>query len=120
MKSLNILAVSVWLMGLPALAAAQTTVATVAPVRPATKAAIKARIRAQEARINADSKDGKLTTVQATALLANLKAIRDKLKADYVENGKKELTGDQEVELTGMLDASEQSIGNRNGIQDFN
>lgn len=120
MKILNSLALFVWSMGMPGLAVAQTTVATVATSRPPTQAAIKARIKSQEARIKADSRVGKLTTDQANALLANLRAIRGKMKADHAENGKRELTGDQEAELTAQLDASEKNLSSPNGFSNGN
>jgi len=120
MKILSSVVLSVWLMGMPGLILAQTTVATVAVSRPPTKAAIKARIRALEARVKADSRFGKLTQVQADAFLANLKAIRDKMKADLAENGKKGLTGDQEVELNDELDAVEKALSSPNGFNNSN
>lgn len=85
-----------------------------------TKAEIRGRIKEQENRIKTDSGVGKLTVLQANALLADLKSIKDKRSADYLENGKKELTSDQKAELNGMLDDNEKSIGDRNGIQDYN
>jgi hypothetical protein len=87
---------------------------------PATKNEIKARIADQEARISADSKVGKLTTVQADALRANLQAIKDKKKADYAANGKNVLTSDQKAELNGMLGQNETSLSTSNGIKNSN
>jgi hypothetical protein len=122
MRGLTFLTLSVLLMGTAGLALAQTTtpVPTATSGSPTTKAEIKSRIREQEARIKADSRVGKLTTGQADSHLADLKAIKDKLKADYVENGKKELTSDQKTELNNLLDESGKSIGNHNGLQNFN
>ena len=85
-----------------------------------TSTQIKARVSAQGARINSYSRVGQLTADEASVLQANLKAIRDKIKADFAENGKKQLTDDQKVELNKMLDDSEKKIGDRNGIQSFN
>ncbi len=85
-----------------------------------TKAQIVARIKAQEARINADSKVGKLTATQAGALMAALKTIRDKKNDDYAENGKKELTDDQANELNEMLNNNEASLTTTNGAVNYN
>ncbi len=145
MKDLTFLAVSVWLTGAAGLALAQSTIPTatmipvatntpniampvntVVPTIPGltgastTRPQIKARVSAQWARINSYSKVGQLTAVQASVLQDNLKEIRDKIKADYAENGKKQLTDEQKVELNQMLDESEKKIGDRNGIQSFN
>ncbi len=122
MRGILFLAVSVGWMGTAGLALAQTTipVPTVIPGAPATRVEVRARIKAQEARINADSKVGKLTTQQANALLAALQAIKDQKKADYAENGKKELTSDQKAELIGMLDENEKSLTSQNGITNNN
>ena len=145
MKNLPFLAVSVWLMGTAGLALAQSEIPTATmipvatntpniamPIKTAgpttldltgaspTSTEIRARVGAQRARIDSYSKVGQLTAVEASVLQANLKAIRDKIKADYAENGKKQLTDDQKVELNKMLDDSEKKIGDRNGIQSFN
>jgi len=121
-KNFKFLMMSSFLMVSTGLASAQTTtpVPTAVNGAPSTRAEIKARIKGQIARINGDSKAGKLTTVQADSLLADLKTIREKVKADYAINGKKELTSDQKSELNNLLDQSDKNIGNRNGLQTFN
>ncbi|HTC21855.1 MAG TPA: hypothetical protein VK859_13450, partial [bacterium] len=99
MKGLTFLAVCVFLMGIAGSASAQTPVpvVTVLPGAPATTIEVRSRIRTLEARINADSKVGKLSTVQANSLLASLQSVKDQKNADYAENGKRELTGDQKA-----------------------
>lgn len=84
-----------------------------------TKAQIKTRIQAQTAKANADSKVGKLTTEQTSDLLVSLQAIKDQVKADYAENGKKELTEDQKVSLSAMLDQTGSAIHVKSGPKDF-
>ncbi len=122
MKGFTFLALSVCWMGSAGLASAQTTIPapTVLPGAPATRIEIRARIKAQEARINADSKVGKLTAEQANALLAALQAVKDQKKSDYAENGKKELTSDQKAELNAMLDENENKLTSQNGITNNN
>ena len=91
MKNLSAWMVLAYLSGIACSAEAQTTtpVPTAVNGTPSTRTEIKARIRGQVARINGDSKEGKLTAVQASSLSADLNAIRGKMKADYVINGKK-------------------------------
>jgi hypothetical protein len=122
MKFSTFLVVSVCLTGMAGLASAQTPVpeATVQPGAPATRIEIRARIRALEARINADSRVGKLTTVQANGFLASLQAVKDQKNADYAENGKRELTGDQKAELNEMLNEIERNLTNQNGVPNSN
>jgi hypothetical protein len=122
MKRLTLLMISLCLMGTAGLASAQTPVPgpTVLPGATLTRIDIRARIKSLEARINADSKVGKLTTVQANALLASLQEVKDQKNADYAENGKKELTREQIAELNEMLDEDEQSLTNTNGIKNSN
>lgn len=122
MKGFTFIAVSVWLMGTVGLASAQTTSYPNADGQfiegaAMSKGQIKGRINDQVARVNAASKNGKLTTLAADALLAKLKSIRNKMKADYVENGKKELTGDQKIALNNLLDGTAKSIADKGGFQ---
>ena len=122
MKAFGFLAVSLFLTGITGLAQAQTAVPTptVAPGSAVTKGQIIARIKAQEARINADSKVGKLTATQTSTLMAALQTIRDKKNDDYAENGNKELTSDQANELNQMLNNSEASLTTTNGTVNYN
>ena len=122
MKNSKVLMVFIQLSSLVGWAMAQTTtpVPTAVNGAPSTRSEIKGRIKGQIARIKAYSNRGALTTVQADAFLADIKTIREKMKADYVINGKKELTSDQKVELNNLLDQSDKNIGNRNGLQSFN
>lgn len=87
---------------------------------PASKAEINARITNQETRIDVDSKVGKLTMEQAKPLKCSLKKIKKQKKADYVENGKKELGGDQKTDLNNQLDANEKNLTTTNGVKNTN
>jgi hypothetical protein len=123
MRIMTFLTLFVGWMGGTGLAYAQSTIVTPAeiyiPSPSMTKAQICARLNKQVAKVNADSKVGKLTTDQANALLASLQAVKNQLKADYVENGKKELTNDQKVALSGMLDQTGSSLRTVNGMKDW-
>jgi hypothetical protein len=137
MKRLIFLILVVLSMGVNCLAFAQTIIPTTSipistmpistmPIAggaaggPVSKAEINARITDQETRIDADSKVGKLTTEQAKPLKSSLKQIKEKKKADYVENGKKELGGDQKVDLNNQLDANEKNLTTTNGVKNTN
>jgi hypothetical protein len=71
---------------------------------------IRSRIKAQESRIKAESRVGKLLTVQVNVLLAESASIKAQLKANYAENGKRELTAVQKADLSARLDANEKKI----------
>lgn len=122
MKKPILLMVFMALSGFVGPLTAQTTtpVPTAVNGAPSTRIEIKGRIKGQIARIEGYAKKGDLTRVQADALLADLKTIKEKMKAYYVLNGKKELTRDQMIELNNLLDQSDKNIGDRNGLQRFN
>jgi cytochrome c553 len=119
MKGLSFLMVSIWLLGTAGLASAQTTNAQGQFIEGAqmSKAQIWGRVHDQIARVNAASKVGKLLIGEAASLLAQLQSIRDTIKADYVENGKKELSDDQKIALNDMLDGTARSISDKGGYQ---
>jgi hypothetical protein len=119
MKGLSFLMVSIWLLGTAGLVGAQTTSATGQFVEGAqmSKAQIWSRVNDQVARVNAASKVGKLIMGETAALLAELQSIKDRIKADYVENGKKELSEDQQIMLNDMLDGTAKSIADKGGYQ---
>jgi uncharacterized protein YbaP (TraB family) len=87
------------------------------PGQSMTKTQIWARIHNQIAKVNADSKVGKLTADQATSLLASIQSVKDQVKADYAINGKKELTNDQKVTLNSMLDQTGVELHAVNGMK---
>src|SRR5665213_553742 len=71
------------------------------------------RIKLQEDRIAAGVKNGKLTSDEAAALTAKLKAIREEIKADFMQNkqsGQKGLTEDQKTQIKSELDANSTAI----------
>lgn len=123
MRTMTFLTLFVGWMGGTGLAYAQSTIATPAeiyiPGQSMTKAQIWNRIHNQIAKVNADSKVGKLTTDQATSLLASIQSKKDQVKAYYSENGKKELTNDQKVTLSGMLDQTGSILRAKSGPKDF-
>ena len=102
---------------------AQGDVATPAeiaiPGQNTTQAQLSARAKAQAAKVNADSKDGKLTMEQKSDLLASLQTIKDQVKADYAQNGNKVLTDDQKASLSAMLDQTGGLIRVKSGPKDF-
>ncbi len=136
MNGSTYLALSILLMGSAGLASAQIMVATpsapasmttsaipitgAAADGPASKTEINARITDQETRIDADSKVGKLTLEQAKPLKCSLKKIKKQKKADYAENGKNELGGDQKTDLNNQLDANEKNLTTTNGVKNTN
>jgi hypothetical protein len=87
---------------------------------PPSKVEINARITDQETRIDADSKVGKLTVEQVKPLKCSLKKIKKQKKADYVENGKKELGSDQKTDLNNQLDTNEKNLTTTNGVKNTN
>ena len=89
------------------------------PWQPITKAQICARLNKQTAKINADSKVGKLTTDQANDLLSSLKTVKNQMKANYAENGKNELTNDQKTALSAMLDQTGGVISAKSGPKNY-
>jgi ribosomal protein S13 len=111
-----------WMGGI-GLVYAQSSIATPAeiyiPGQGMTKAQIWNRIHNQTAKVNADSKVGKLTADQATSLRASIQSVKNQVKADYVENGKKELTNDQKVALNSMLDQTGNNLRAVNGMKDW-
>ncbi len=132
MKGSTFLAVSVLLMWMTGLVSAQTMIPTTSmPISdlpttggagggPSSKAEINARITNQQTRIDADSKVGKLTNEQAKPLTCSLKKIKKQKKADYAENGKKELTSDQKTDLNNKLNSNEANLTNTNGVKNTN
>jgi len=112
-KSIPFFVLSVLLMWITGRAGAQSVpVATTVPGEIPSKAIINQRIQRQAARIKADSRVGKLTTVKAADRQAALKSIDDQKKADYVQNGNKDLTDDQKNDLIQKLDQNKQNITN--------
>ena len=122
MKRLSLIAVFVWLMGITTFACSQfvaTPAAVYIPGQSVTKAQICARLNHQVAKVNSDSKVGKITTDQANQFLALLQSIKAQIKADYAQNGKKELTNDQKASLSSMLDQTGSNIHAVSGIKDY-
>jgi hypothetical protein len=122
MKKYAFAALFIGTLGAASLAQAQyvaTPAEIFVPGQNMTKTQIWTRIHNQIAKVNADSKVGKLTTDQANVLLASVQAIKDQVKADYVENGKKELTNDQKVTLSSMLDQTGIELHSVNGLKDY-
>ncbi len=71
------------------------------------------RIKLQEDRIAAGVKNTKLTSDEAAALTAKLKAIREEIRADFKQNkesGQKGLTDDQKTQINSELDANSAAI----------
>jgi len=122
MKKYAFAALFIGTLGAASLAQAQyvaTPAEIFVPGQNMTKTQIWTRIHNQITKVNADSKVGKLTTDQANVLLASVQAIKDQVKADYVENGKKELTNDQKVTLSSMLDQTGIELHSVNGLKDY-
>lgn len=90
-----------------------------APVLNTSQSQLGARAKAQTAKINADSKDGKLTMGQTSDLLASLQTIKDQVKTYYDQNGKKVLTNDQKASVSAMLDQTGGLIRDKSGPKDF-
>lgn len=132
MKGSTFLALSVLLIGKIGSVSAQTMIPTTSmptstiPVAggvgggPSSKAEINARITDQETRIDADSKVGKLTMDKEKSLKCSLKKIKKQKKADYAENGKKELNIDQKTDLNNQLDSNEKNLTTTNGVKNTN
>jgi len=112
-KIIIFFAVAVSLVGITSWVGAQAApVATTVPGEIPSKDIINQRIKRQQAKIDADSKTGKLTGVKAADRQAVLKSINDQKKADYVQNGNKQLSDDQKKDLIQKLDTSKQDINN--------
>jgi small-conductance mechanosensitive channel len=71
---------------------------------------IRARIEAQNERIQAGVKDKKLTKDQAAAIHTKIKVVREELQSDLKANGTRELTADQNSILNQELDGVSKDI----------
>jgi hypothetical protein len=111
MKRSILLAVMALVLGIGSLASAQTTTTAPAGTHPHPRIAeVRARAKEQMLRIHEGVKSGKLTKEQAESLIANLKAVKAQIEADFTTNGKKELTDEQLAQLNQMLDANSKVI----------
>ncbi len=54
------------------------------------------------------------------SLKCSLKKIKKQKKADYAENGKKELNIDQKTDLNNQLDSNEKNLTTTNGVKNTN
>jgi hypothetical protein len=118
MKKLVALMVSVFFMGATGLALAQD--AAPAESTPTAKPAMKgthpriheieARLKEQHKRIAAGVKAKKLTKDEAKGLHAKVKAVGDQMKDFIKQNGKMDLTEDQQKKLNASLDETSKTI----------
>jgi len=109
MKKLISLVFSMFLIGITGLALAQDTAAAPKPAHPRIHE-VHQRMKMQEVRIEKGVQSGKLTSEQAQAMRAQLKAVQGQMEADYQANGKRELTEDQKAQLNQMLDQNSKAI----------
>ncbi|HEY5039178.1 MAG TPA: hypothetical protein VIJ93_08925 [bacterium] len=71
---------------------------------------INMRLRAQMRLVQQGFKSGKLTKDQAASLRTDLKSVRQQEMAFFKQNGKKDLTTNQQTQLDQALDINETSI----------
>jgi|SRR5579859_2353544 len=122
MRKLTSLMVSVFFAGATGLALAQD-VGSTPSAAPADKPAMKekggkhpriheieARLKEQHKRIREGVKSKKLTKDEAKDLSAKVKAVGDQMRDFIKQNGKKELTEDQQKQLNAALDETSKAI----------
>ncbi len=71
---------------------------------------IHERIRLQRARIEGGIKSGKITKDEAKPLWDVLKSVHDQMQSDFKQNGKIELSEEQQNQLNQLLDENSKNI----------